>query len=435
MKKALVISYYWPPAGGGGVQRVAKFCKYMRDFGWEPIVLTVENGNYPATDESLVADVADIRCVYKARTLEPHTLYRALTRLVSRRNSASSRSSKPSSPSWLSRLGETVRLNLFIPDSRIGWRRHAQRVGDELIRTEKPDVIFSSAPPYTPHLIAQHLSAKHGIPWIADFRDPWLENHAYNTAPRLGVVKRINYRLEQSVLRTATRVTCANPGIQSLVAKKLTHGEHDKCVVITNGYDRIDLNKPKPQGDHFMLSYFGTVYGAGFPTEVFTAIGNLIRSDAIAAQKIRLRIVGQIHPDIATTLNAHLPEANLELRPYVPHRDMLNMLAEPQVLMLVINQFPHNTATVPGKIYEYMPTGNPILGIGPVDGDAAALLKEAAAGAMIGHGQQGQIEAFLSEHFKAWQLGQLNGGSRLMDQFDRRNLTDQLTKLFSEVAP
>ncbi|MDP7024486.1 MAG: glycosyltransferase [Kiritimatiellia bacterium] len=437
MKKALIITYYWPPAGGGGVQRVAKFCKYLPALGWEPIVLTVENGNFPTSDQSLLSEVAAIRKVYHAPSQEPHVIYDSLTRLMRRRpeskgTTESTRASGESS--CLRRLGELIRLNLFVPDSRIGWRRNARRKGLEIIAQEKPDLILSSSPPYTPHLIAADLKKASGLPWVIDFRDPWLENHAYNTAPRLGFIKQWNRRLETGVLRQADHVLAANPGIRDFAMMKLDASEHGKFQVITNGYDIEDVRPTVRPLPRFTVSYYGTVYPQGFPMELFEGMRELIDADPAFADDFHFRIIGSISPNVRASVEQTLPAANLTVSDYIPHSEMIDQLYEAQGLVVVLNDFVNNHVYAPGKIYEYLPSGNPILGIGPTNGDAAALLAQTQAGVMLDYGDKDGVKQFLLNQYARWRAGTLSKGPVSYPLFERRTLTQELAKVFNRLT-
>ncbi|MBL7076052.1 MAG: glycosyltransferase [Kiritimatiellae bacterium] len=437
MKKALIITYYWPPAGGGGVQRVAKFCKYLPELGWEPVVLTVANGNYPAQDESLLAEVAQIEKVYRAPSLEPHVLYNGLARLVKRApkgRSGSENATSDRGPSRLHRLGELVRLNLFVPDSRIGWRRSARRKGLEIIAREQPDLIFSSSPPYTPHLIASDLKKVTGLPWVVDFRDPWLENHAYNTAPRLGFIKQWNRKLETRVLQKADHVLAANPGIKNFAMMKLGEDQQGKFQVITNGYDVEDVRpaiRPLPR---FTVSYYGTVYPQGFPMELFEGMRELIDADPAFAGDFHFRIIGSISPNVRASVEQTVPATNLTVSDYIPHSDMIDQLYETQALVVVLNDFVNNHVYAPGKIYEYLPSGNPILGIGPANGDAAALLAQTQAGVMLNYGDKDGIKQFLIDQYAKWKGGTLSKGPVGYPPFERQHLTRELADVFNRLT-
>jgi glycosyltransferase involved in cell wall biosynthesis len=437
MKKALIITYYWPPAGGGGVQRVAKFCKYLREFDWEPVVLTVENGNFPARDDSLLTEVADIENVYRAPSLEPHVVYNSLSRLLKRVPKGTTQSKSraaDSGPGRLKQLGELVRLNLFVPDSRIGWRRNARRKGLDIIAREQPDLIFSSSPPYTPHLIASDLKKATGLPWVVDFRDPWLENHAYNTAPRLGFIRKWNRKLETSVLQQADHIVAANPGIRNFAMMKLGEDEQGKFQVITNGYDVEDVRpaiRPLPR---FTVSYYGTVYPQGFPMELFEGMRELIDADPAFADDFHFRIIGSISPNVRTSVEQILPAANVTVSDYIPHSEMIDQLYEAQGLVVVLNDFVNNHVYAPGKIYEYLPSGNPILGIGPTNGDAAALLAQTQAGVMLDYGDKDGVKQFLLDQYANWKSGALSKGPISYPAFERRALTQELAKVFNRLT-
>jgi hypothetical protein len=327
-----------------------------------------------------------------------------------------------------------VRLNLFIPDSRIGWRRRAVRRAVEIVDREKPVVIFSTAPPYTSHLVAMEVKKRFRLPWVADFRDPWLENHAYNTAPRLGFVRKINHRLEKRVLETADRVLCANPGIVKLTSSKLPTSAAGKFAVITNGFDRDDMLPKVKASSRFVVSYFGTMYPNNFPVKIFDVLRQLIDSERSFAEDFLFRVRGDLSPNIAALIDRVIPRKNREVGGYIPHRSMLDLLYEDQVLVLVINDFPVNFATVPGKIYEYLPTGNPILGLGPSDGDAAAILHRTGAGIMLDQADIDGMKHFVTEKYQAWKHA---GGERLpvdFEEFERRNLAGQLAGLFDSLV-
>jgi len=435
MKKALIVTYYWPPAGGPGVQRVAKFCRYLGESGWQPVVLTVKNGNYRTRDSSLLHDVATVNPVYRARTLEPHAAFNLLLRCLARRRSRSvdSPGKVRGSEGLAWRLGELIRLNLFIPDSRVGWYPAAVRLAVRVMQGEQPSVIFSSAPPYTPHLIAKAIKRRFHVPWVADFRDPWVESHTYNTMPRLPAVVAVNRLLEKRTLTTADRVLCTNEGLKDILSGKLTQDMAGKFSVITNGYDRADVRPSGTEGGSFRVSYFGTVYGGGFPVALFRVFADLVRSGGLPADTT-LRIVGHVDPAVARVLERTIPPENLDVRGYVNHGEYLELLAMPQVLVLVINDFPLNHATVPAKLFEYMASGNPILGLGPVQGDAANLLRQAKAGDFLEGGDADGIKRFLGESYRSWRKRGFQGEHRQLAAFERSALTRDLAGLFDSLV-
>jgi hypothetical protein len=431
MKKALIITYYWPPAGGSGVQRVTKFCKYLNQFGWEPIVLTVDGGEFGNIDSSLVKDVQHIRSIYRAPSWEPHSIYRRL--MGGSRNRARNDikyGHSNNTKKYLRLLGEYIRLNLFIPDSRIGWLHGAVKKGLKAIEEHQPEIIFSTAPPYTSHLIGLKLKKKTGLPWITDFRDPWLENHAYNTVPRLNIVKYINKRLEHKVLKSSDRIICVGNQMRKLLSSKLPPLEMDKCFVITNGYDNRDVKNINYIPQKFYISHFGPMYFRRFPLNLFLTIKEIIENDANFKRDCKLRFCGGSEPAVQQHLHNMFEERNLSINDYLQHDEILDLIFQPQLLILTIDKVPLNELIITGKVFEYITTGNPILGVGPTKGDAAHILHESTTGQMIDYNDTHSMHNFIRNAFESWKEETLNKGLNYFEVYERRHLTKQLAALF-----
>ena len=227
LKKVLIITYYWPPAGGPGVQRVLKFAKYLPEFGWQPIILTVENGEYPAIDESLLKEIPQGIKVYKTKSFEPFTIYRKFF---------SDKKNQPipvgilaqSGGSLKKRIANFIRLNFIIPDAKIGWKFSAVKEGQKIIDLEKPDLIFSSSPPPTTHLIAKTLAKRNKIKWIADLRDPWSKIHYYQNN-RLAIANKLDERIEHKTLSASNKVITVSENFAKLISV-----EKNKIELIPN---------------------------------------------------------------------------------------------------------------------------------------------------------------------------------------------------------
>ncbi len=429
MKKVLTISYYWPPAGGGGIQRVLKFCKYLPQYGWEPVVLTVDSHSFSLRDTSFSQDASRVKQIYRIPAFEPQAI---LARPSKKKREASKLT--PSN-SFLFNLLNLVRLNLFIPDTKIGWYLPARRKGLEIIEKEDVDLIFSSAPPYTTHLIALSLKKATKKPWVADFRDPWLENISYNTAPRLPVVKKLNSMLERAVLENADIVTTVGPGMKHLLGGKHTRMRR-KVEVIYNGYDPQDVLPSIRRSRLFHLSYFGTIYPYKKSwTTLLKVLKELIDSDSDFATFFRLRVIGNIHDSILTQIIDTLPTQNRDIRDYIDHNELATLLYSAQLLLLVIDDVPLNKLIITGKLFEYLHTGNPILALGPRDGDAHTILKEAGRHGCLDHADHAGIKAFITDHFSRWLSGQMAPSVTWLPQFERPILTAQLARLFDSLTP
>ncbi|MFA6618146.1 MAG: glycosyltransferase, partial [Candidatus Neomarinimicrobiota bacterium] len=231
MKKILIVTYYWPPAGGPGVQRILKIVEHLPEQGWEPIVLTVENPSAPAIDESLLARIPENIKIYKTKTSEPFEAYKKLTGKKAG-EALPKNISLSENISAKEKLSRWIRANLFIPDARKGWKRFLVREGMKIIENEKPDLIFSTSPPHSLQLGAMRLAKKSGLPWVADLRDPWSEAYWEADMPKSKRSEAKNRVFESKVLNTADHITTVGKGIAGLLQKKTTK----PVSVIYNGY-------------------------------------------------------------------------------------------------------------------------------------------------------------------------------------------------------
>ena len=431
-KKILLITYYWPPAGGIEVHRIVKFCKYLPEMGYEPIVLTVDGGTATASDTKLMAEVAHVQTVKKARSLEPHNLYYALA--GKKPKPGGFKSGPAQEPSGFMRtLGEFVRLNLFIPDARIGWKPAAVKAGDALIREIQPDLILSTAPPYTAHLIASKLAKRHHIPWVADFRDPWVENYAYHTLYRFPWVRWINELMERKVLNAADRVIVATQGQEALQSAKARDGG-TRFTTITNGHDFDEIPEPIPS-DTFFLSYFGSLSAQRVPVTFFDTIGELIRTVPAFEKDFRFRYAGRITPEARNLIEDRLPESHCEFHSMLPHHEYTELVREHQVLLVLVDQVPNNSLILPAKCFEMITTGNPLLACGPVGGDTDTFLRTHECGTLVAYTDANRMREQLLKLHAQWQNGTLNTGAKESKAFHRKPLTAQLVSVLKAVDP
>jgi glycosyltransferase involved in cell wall biosynthesis len=381
MKKVLIITYYWPPSGGPGVQRVLKFCKYLRKFGWEPIVLTTKDGDFPVEDLSFYNDTKTID-VHFANSLSFHKIYNWITgnkTIPTYQLSSSSKDNK------MVQLFRWIRNNLIVPDGRIGWYPNAVKVGSDLIKQNNIRVIFSSAPPYTVHLIGRTLSKKYKIPWIADFRDPWTDRFYNYENKRLWITRMIDSHLENKVINDATALTTVSKTI-SKSYKKLFH-------VIHNGYDEDDftaINKIK--NNAVVIRYIGTMTKSQYPSIFFESINEL----NLNKKKYQIELIGNIHPDIKYDIEIKKYDNFIKIKPYIPHKEAIKEMCESRFLLLVIPNTQKNMGIVTGKLFEYIRSGSKILMIGPIDSDAAKIIHETNSGYCFDYNDMSNLGTILS---------------------------------------
>ncbi|NBC18791.1 MAG: glycosyltransferase, partial [Bacteroidetes bacterium] len=258
MRRVLIVSYYFPPSGGPGVQRVLKMVRYLRDYGWEPVVLTVEEGAYPDHDPSLWEDVPGDVIVHRTRAWDPYRWYARLTGRSA--GEAVTVGSVAGSTSWQERLARWVRANVFLPDARVGWVPYAVIAIQKIWQHYGIDALLTSGPPHSVHLAGLLGQRWTGTPWVADFRDPWTDINYYHELPHSSLALRLDAAMERAVLRQATRVTTVSPTWARLLRGKVGRSA-DEIRVVQNGFDPEDVAAvtAAPPADRFMLTHVGSL--------------------------------------------------------------------------------------------------------------------------------------------------------------------------------
>jgi len=428
MKKVLIITYYWPPAGGPGVQRVLKFAKYLPEFGWQPIILTVQNGEYPAYDESLFSDIPNECKVYKTPAIEPFALYKKFTGM-SADEAIPVATLTEKKTNWKKKLAHWIRLNLFIPDAKIGWIPYAVRAGKHIIRNEKPDIIFSSSPPPTVHLIARSLARWSRIKWVADFRDPWTKIHYYHKN-RNELSKLIDRTHELKTITSCSMKTFVSTEFSKLLALN----RKNKSLIIPNGYDENELKPIHAKTDYFNIVHVGGINRSRYYHIFFQSIQNLINKNVLDRKRIQLIFIGKVEDSVAADIRIECSGLQqIQLTGYVPHIEALDYMYRANILILFLENVDNYEGHVPGKLFEYIAAGNFILGIGP-QGDAAHILKETSSGKMFEQNDQKGIEKELATQYENWGNGikpQID--TEFIKKYSRKALTGQLAEAFNSL--
>lgn len=419
-KRVLILTYYWPPSGGAGVQRWLKFCRYLPQYGVEPVVITVDPkvASYPLLDESLLAEVPKDMQVIHTRSFEPLAL---LGRIVGKKQVPHAGFSNVDTRSLLQRVLRFIRGNFFVPDARVGWNRYAYKAARKLIEQKSFDAIVTTGPPHSTHLVGLRLKKKLGIKWLADFRDPWTDIYYYNQLMHLPFVKQYDAKLERKVLAAADEVVTNCPSNRLLLSGKLHKDCIGKFTSVTNGFDEDDFVDDVPRPDIFTLTYVGTISERYEPDVVFAALQHLVKKGI----NLRFRVVGSIAPSLIELVKQRSLDAYFELIDYVPHHEAIKYMQHSSMLLYIFPKT-NNDGGIAGKLFEYLATGVPILALGPKEGDSAMILAETNAGKMFERSEEEGIKAYLSDI--------VNGGSILqasasIDKFSRRKLTEAISNL------
>lgn len=434
MKNILIVAYYFPPSGGPGVQRVLKHVQYLPEFGWNPTVLTVSNGQFPARDESLLEKIPGNIDVVRTHIYEPYDLYRLLT--GKKKGSAidvNTIKKEGEKLGFKERLAEFIRATFFIPDARIGWLFSAKKAVDDIFAAKKIDAVYSSSPPYTCSIIARYAKRKHNIPWVAGFRDPWT---GFISSPkRWAIPAAIDRGMERSVFSEADAVECAWKGIIKDAVQKYPDLPEKKFRHVPNGYDSADFPQDNPAREEvFTLTYTGSLYGRRNPASLFAAIENLLKEGKIEKEKFRLRFVGRFGGEVHEMFEKASFKDRIEIIGYLPHSESVRYLIKSSALLLIVDESKESAEIVPGKVYEYVGILRPILTIAPRDGAIAVLIRETGSGKTAHQSEIGSIaDIFLEYYENHYSAGiQFTPDMEAVKKYERRNSAKMLAGILDE---
>jgi len=427
-KRILLISYYWPPAGGGGVQRWLKMSKYLPEMGYDLTVYTPSNGEAPVVDESLVSEVHPDIKVIQTPIWEPYSLYKKLT---GRKKSEKVYSGfiTDKKEGWTQKLSVFIRGNFFIPDARKFWIRPSITFLIKYLKTNPVDVIISTGPPHSMHLIALGVTKEINIPWIADFRDPWTNIDFYDQLRLSSWADSKHKKLEQKVLSNATKVVTVSHN-WAIDFKRLSNRED--ILVIPNGFDHTDFEGERVElSPTFTLCHIGSMNKDRDPKALWGVLKKLV--DAKKLESLEIRLIGQVDHSIFHSIEVNGLTPYLKHIPFMSHDLVITEIRKASVLLLPINDTPNSAGVIPGKLFEYMGANRPILGIGPIDGDSAKILAETHAGVMIGYSDTDSIETELLRLSQAFNSGDLDIDSRGVEVYWRKSLAERYGELFNAV--
>ncbi len=431
MKKVLIITYYWPPAGGGGVQRWVKFVKYLRDFGWEPVVFTVENPDYPIIDKSLGVEVPKDIDVLKCPIIEPYGFYKKLTGKNKNDKIDANFLSQGKKMRWKDKLAVWIRGNLFIPDARFLWIKPSVQYLSKYLNQNHIDAIISTGPPHSCHLIAYHIKQKYNLPWIVDYRDPWTQIDYFDDLGLTTWGRKRHITLEKKVLDACDIIVT----VGKTMASDLQVLTNNRTEVITNGFDESDrVGQGQITDNYFSVTYIGTMNDARNPEVLWKALNILKKVTHPLCKEIKINLVGKPEDVVSDSVNRYHVEDMVNFIGYVPHNEAIKFQNSAQILLLIINKTTNNASILTGKIFEYLASGRPVLCIGPGDGDAADIIHETGAGVVIDYEDANAVVEFLKQHFERYKSGHLTPRITNIEKYSRRALTGKYVKLLNNIT-
>lgn len=434
LKRVLYIVYYWPPAGGVSVLRNLKFVKYFREFGWEPVVYAPENANYPLTDPTVAKDIPNGVEVLKTKAREPFAVFNLLQGKKTGEKVQDVFLVRDKKPGIMHKLGVWVRGNFFIPDARMLWISPSVRYLKKYLKDHPVDAIISYGPPHTTHRIAYHLKQATGIPWIADFQDPWTQIDYFEKFMLTDTARQKHKRQEQEVLHTADKVVMVSPSWCDDLAK-LGNRPVD---YIPFGFDEADFKNVNPlPRDKFRISHFGTLGLDRNPAELWEVLASIANEDSAFRNNLEITLAGAIDYTVFQEIEQHGLKANLNYQRQMPKDKVIEGMISSDMLLLLLNKGfgEYNVlGRIPAKLFEYLGSRRPILAIGRDDSDVAGILRETQAGRTVNYADKSLLKEAVLQYYSAWKNNTALFHPQGLEKYNFRNLTGQMASLLDQIA-
>lgn len=424
--KVLIITYYWPPAGGPGVQRWLKFVKYLPEFDVEPIVYIPENPSYPLLDEKLLSDVSDKTVILKNKIFEPYALASFLSKNKTKKLGAGIITQKKKQ-SFIEKAMLWIRGNVFIPDARVFWVKPSVKYLKKYIQENNIETIITTGPPHSLHLIGLDLKKHLNINWIADFRDPWT-TIGYHKELKLSKWASAKHKsLEKEVLTTCDTILVTSPTTKSEF-ERITN---QPIEVITNGYDVEKIEK-KSLDEAFTLAHIGSFLSERNPQILWESLSELINENKIFATHFKLKLIGAVSKEVIQSISEYKLDSFVQNLGYVSHEVALVHQRSSQVLLLIEIDSEDTKCIIPGKLFEYMVSERPILAIGPKNSDFENIIKQTNTGVFYQYIEKNELKSQILSYFNQYLDKNLKVNAVGLQQFSRKNLTEQLAKTISK---
>ncbi len=427
MQKVLLITYYWPPAGGAGVQRWLKFVKYLSSMGFDIHVYTASNPEVPAQDESLLEEVPSQLKVVKKPIWEPFEVYRRFTGKKDKSSNAFLSEESRGKHSLAEYLALWVRANLFLPDAKRFWITPSLRFLRKYIRTHQIPLIISTGPPHTVHKIAYHLHRKEDVRWLADFRDPWTQIDYFHELPMLSVVKKWHQRWERKIVQTADKVVVVSPQMETYFAKLLPASTH-KLSLITNGYDST-ITQAAVLDNAFSIVHSGSINADRTHASFFQGLKAALEAEPTLKKHLQLVWIGKLSYEARQLLKMYELEPYAVFPGYVPYAQLASRLATARILYLPINNTPDAKGIVTGKFFEYLPAQRPVLAQGPLDGNLATLIERTQSGVIFDFEDKESVTEWILNRYKLYINHNDAWENHDIEAFSRQVLSQHMAKL------
>jgi len=422
-KKILIVSYYWPPAGGPGVQRWLKFVKYLPEFAIEPHVYVPENPTYPLLDEKLVSEVSDTVIIVKQPIFEPYGLASIFSKKKTKKISSGIMPNQKKQ-TLVEKLLLWIRGNVFIPDARVFWVKPSVSFLKKYLDEHQIDTLITTGPPHSLHLIGLQLKKELNITWLADFRDPWTTIGYHNQLRLSSWASKKHKDLERKVMNSCDQLIVTSPTtkaeFEAITSKPI--------AVITNGYD-VEETNAKPLDTQFTLAHIGSLLSARNPIVLWKALQELILENEAFKLQFQLKLIGAVSAEVLHSIKEYGLESHVNYLGYLPHNEAIVAQRSSQVLLLIEIDSEETKCIIPGKLFEYMVSERPIIAIGPEQADFAQIIKETNTGTFFTYGELKALKSQIQLCFEQFQQNNLKVYPVGLQQYSRKALTEKLAKL------
>ena len=423
-KKVLIISYYWPPAGGPGVQRWMKFVKYLPEYNIKPILYIPENPNYPIYDYSLNDEVSEKLEIIKNPITE-------ISNIISNSKSLnlirSGNIPNPKEQSLFQRLLFFIRGNLFIPDMKILWKNKSIDFIENYLSKTKIDVVITTGPPHSLHLIGYELKKRLNIKWISDFRDPWVNLNYLNRFHLLPSVKRRHKKLRDKVLINSNSVI-----VTSEKLKKLYKEIAPNIFKITNGYDyeysTVNIDSK------FSISHIGSLYPERNPKYLWDIIDEICINNEEFRSNLQINFIGNTSEKIIKYLSNKTFKSCVKFFDYVDYKRAIEFMCSSQILLMVEVNDNDSSYAIPGKLFDYLNSKRPIIAIGPDNSEVNQILYDTNAGKFFNYNESINLKLHIENLYNQYEMGSISYDAKNISIYRRKNLTEELSKIINKVS-
>ena len=423
MKRVLIISYYWPPAGGISVIRPLKLAKYISEFGWEPIVCTAENPHFPFEDENAAKDIPKNLEVLKVPIVEPYEIYKKLTGQKHKSALADVIQNAPKR-SFLHNLSVWIRGNFFIPDARCLWIKPVVNELTKYLKENPVDAIITTGPPHSVNRIGYLLNEKLQIPWLADLQDPWTQVDYYKHFKISKWAHRRHRKMENQIFDNADLITIVSNSwktdLESIGASNVE--------VVPLGYDTTDFSENIKLDSNFTLTHLGLLGEDRNPTILIEVIADLCKLDSNFSKYFRLQLVGKVNDRLKNLVKKLDLSEQVSFIGQVNRDEALEIMQASQLLLLLLNKAENVGGRIPGKVFEYFGSRRPVLSLGPNNTDIEKMLSESGAGENIDYSDKSQLKIYLLNQLNRFLNEGINYTSNSVKKFTHKEVSATFAK-------